>query len=71
MGAVSLVHYCVTRSPLTDRPHGLALTKGGTVRHWLAAETSEAADRWQTVLNDTARSAIKVSNVPFGPFRLV
>ena len=60
LGAVSLLHYSVARTSFTDRPFGLILTKGGTVRHCLAAENSESVDLWLSVLNHAAKSATQV-----------
>lgn len=60
LGAVSLLHYTVTRTALADRAHGLILSKGGTIRHWLAAETSDSADDWQSVFEQASRVPIQV-----------
>ena len=60
LGAVSLLHYTVTRTGLADRAHGLLLSKGGTIRHWLAAETSDSADDWQSVFEQASRVPVQV-----------
>ncbi len=60
LGAVSLLHYTVTRSAFTDRPHGLLLSKGGTIRHWLAAESTDSVEQWQSVFNYASKAAIQV-----------
>lgn len=62
LGAISLTHYSVARTSFTDRPHGLLLSKGGSIHHWLAAESSESVELWQSVLNHAARSAVQVSH---------
>jgi len=59
LGAISLTHYSVARTCFTDRPHGLVLSKGGSIRHWLAAESSESVELWQSVLNHASRSTIQ------------
>ena len=57
---MSLLHYAVTRSSFQDRTHGLVLSKGGSVRHWLAAETEELVEVWQNAMNQASRSATQV-----------
>ena len=56
---MSLLNYTVTRSGFTDRPHGLLLSKGGTIRHWLAAESAELVQQWQSAFNYAAQAAVQ------------
>ena len=66
LGAVSLIHYTASRAvPADERACGLALMKGGLVRHWLAAESDDSADLWQSHLNHASRSAVQVSKQSF------
>lgn len=60
MGAVSLLHYTVTRTSFAERPHGLLLSKGGTIRHWLAAESTESVELWHSVFNHASKAAVQV-----------
>jgi hypothetical protein len=60
LGAVSLLHYTVTRTSFTERPHGLLLSKGGTIRHWLAAESTESVELWHSVFNHASKAAVQV-----------
>ncbi|XP_046634957.1 uncharacterized protein LOC124314010 isoform X4 [Daphnia pulicaria] len=59
LGAVSLLHYTVTRTSFTERPHGLLLSKGGTIRHWLAAESTESLELWHSVFNHASKAAVQ------------
>lgn len=61
LGAVSLLHHTVTRSSFTDRPYGLLLSKGGTIRHWLSAENAQSVDLWLSVFHQASKSAIQVT----------
>ncbi|KAI9556589.1 hypothetical protein GHT06_016379 [Daphnia sinensis] len=59
LGAVSLLHYTVTRTSFAERPHGLLLSKGGTIRHWLAAESTESVELWHSVFNHASKAAVQ------------